>query len=285
MIQVYNLICISITILLLSACSSKNLEVHVKEDSTPLWVKHPESLASNRAIGQSTPNFRGMYIQHLNATNRAKAELSHSIKTSITSKYERKAQLNNTTTALHVKQNIEAISKALLKESYQIDAYIDEDNTLYVLLETASLADEVNEIIVAPLKTEAYSNTSLLESRCYPQKILEYIQTKADVYKEKPLWFYRPDGSVVGIAEKSEGMDFNTQKAKAITLAKSTFINQTSSQIDSSYELLKILNEEKTGGLTETSNRVKSSHKIGTLKLQDIWMDHKNCDLYVLMSQ
>ena len=54
--------------------------------------------------------------------------------------------------------------------------------------------------------------------------------------------------------------------------------------IESVYESIKLLHNDKKGGYFESSAHSKSSNKIEKLHLKDIWMDENSCDLYVWMA-
>ena len=272
------------SLLLFSACTSKVLHIENESDK-PIWLLYPQSIGATRAIGKSRPSFRGMHIQRLNAMTQARAELSHSINTYITSKYSKALESSSLENSLHVKQQIKDNASALVKASYQVDAYVDEDLTLYILVAVDALKE--SEIRLHTLESKAFNNEALMKSHCYPQTVLASIKTRSRMYKNRPLWFYRPndDGlAVMAIAEKRESQSFDEQKSVATLLASSNYSRKKSAMIDSKYESLKLLYNDKKGGYFESSAHTKSSNKVEKLHLKDIWMDENNCDLYVWMS-
>ena len=265
----------------------------VQESQLPYWVSNPQAEGVLRAVGSSPVNFQGMYIQRSEAMAGARDKLSHVIQVYITSVFESSLEAKGDKLTHQSVKNITELSDVLMKESYQVDGFIADDGRLYLLVE---ISDEIiaplikmndAEIARAPavINTTPFNAAELEQSRCYDVSTLQSIQTVASFYRGKPVWFYRPnqDGVIgsVGIAEKEERSDFQTQKRVAVSLAKSDLAKRMRLQIDSRHQMTEILKHDEVGLLMEKQMSTKSVSKIMHTTLKDIWMNPKSCELYV----
>jgi len=253
----------------------------------PAWINTTDSFY---AVGSSPVNFQGVYTQHLQAISLAKSDLAHNLTSYITSVIEQNS--DNISSNSYSKSN--ALSKILLDQSYQVDAFFDRDKKLYVLVKSSKTKvdkllgkkDSTSMDIQLPtLNTKAFEQEELMQSRCYCEDTLKSITTLSELYQNKPIWFFRPnqDGvdGAVGIAEKEEGIGFEEQKQIALDLAKSSLVKRKSTEIVSEHELLSILHYDVSGELFEASSIVNSSSKVEENILKDIWLDPTSCELYV----
>jgi hypothetical protein len=274
----------------LSGCS---LEPKPKEqEELPLWVNN-HSLT--QAVGTSEVNFQGVYTQQAEALNEAKSQLAHNIRSYITSSLESELKVNGTEISNKFRDKINALSEVFLSESYQVDAYFDSQRKLYILVESSK--ERIDKIIgrnsntkedkisIPSLSTRPFKKDELIKSKCYSTEILQTINTKSALFQNKPVWFFRPNqngvfGSV-GIAEKSEGMNFLEQKKAASVLAKSSLLKDKKMQIESEHELLKIVDDEISGEIFESSAVIRSKAKSISVEQKDIWLDPKSCELYI----
>ncbi|QOY55376.1 hypothetical protein HUE87_03825 [Candidatus Sulfurimonas marisnigri] len=267
--------------------------VHVKpSEQLPKWVDSDDTL---RGVGSSEVNFQGIYTQRLAAVNQAKSDLAHTLKSYITSIYKSSEKVNKDEISNKSQNKITAFSEVFLNESYQVDAYFDVDRRLYVLVELSKprlntlLGIKVETIkttqTLPKLNTRVFNKDELMQSRCYPQDILKTIDTKADLYQNKPVWFFRPnqngyEGSV-GIAEKESLKSYEEQKKVAVILAKSALSKRKKTQIASEHEALEILHNDTSGEIFETSSIVRSANRSQPTTVKDIWLDPQSCELYV----
>lgn len=261
-------------------------------EELPLWVKNP---SLTQAVGSSKVNFQGVYTQREEALNQAKSELSHNIKTYITSSLNSSSKVDKTEISNKFSDKIVALSEVFLSDAHQVDAYFDSDRKLYILVESSK--EKIDKILgstsganfeknrLLALKTREFNADELMQSRCYPKDILQTIQTNSALYQNKPVWFFRPnqDGvlGAVGIAEKEERQTFLEQKSVALALAKSSLIKEQKMQILSEHELLKIVNDGTSGAIFESSAIIKSAADSTPFEQKDIWLDPKSCELYI----
>ncbi|QOY51309.1 LPP20 family lipoprotein [Candidatus Sulfurimonas baltica] len=267
--------------------------VQVKpSEQLPKWVDSPDAL---RGVGSSEVNFQGVYTQRLAAVNKAKSDLAHSLKSYITSVYNSSEKINEDKILNKNHNKITALSEIFLNESYQVDAYFDENRKLYVLVELSK--PRLNNLLgikseyaktmqtLPKLNTRAFDKDELMQSRCYPQNILKTIDTKADLYQNKPVWFFRPNQNTyqgsVGIAEKESLKSYEEQKKVATILAKSALSKRKKTQIASEHEALEILHNDTSGEIFETSSIVRSANRSQPTTVKDIWLDPQSCELYV----
>jgi len=277
-----------ISILTFFGCSTKNgATTHNTKENAPAWVRHPETLPPYMAVGIAMPNFQGIYIQHQSALNSAKNELSHTIKTTLTSEYTREIQLNNSHVTSSVHSRIQDISNALVKNSHQVDAYFNDMSILYVLVESKELAKltAYKSITIMPLSTRINSNEKLLESRCYPKEQLNLLKNDTALFQNKPEWFFRQNiGNVygsVGISEKSASQTYELQYKRALLLAKSSYSQSKQVKVESKYDILNMIKHDTSGHIFETSSVLKSTNKLNNLKVKASWLDPKSCELYI----
>jgi len=268
-------------------------EVEKKEpQQLPLWLSKHDSF---HAVGSSDVNFQGVYTQRLEAINRAKSDLSHRVESYISSVYQKESKTNKNNISTRIQEKVKSISNIFLKESYQIDAYIDAQRRLYVLVGISKakvynvFGDKTelpsSEATLPILQTRSFDKKELMQSKCYSKNILETIETKSDLYQNMPIWFFRPNqGGVIGsigIAEKERGRSYTKQKSAAFIFAKSDLSKRQKTQISSEYELYKILHDRVSGESFETSSIVRSATKVQQIVQKDIWLDPKSCELYV----
>ncbi|OQX57188.1 MAG: hypothetical protein B5M52_07905 [Helicobacteraceae bacterium 4484_230] len=286
-----------LTMLIFGGCVSSTpapKKTVVKQEVLPGWVLHPQSGGALRAVGSSPVNFQGTYIQRLEAMADARDKLSHAIKVYITSVFESRLEANGNELTHESRKSITELSNIIMKESYQVDAYVANDGRLYVLV-------EASDSTIAPLlkgvkntaeplkafKTTPYNPQALRESRCYDTDTLNSINTVSRLYRGRPVWFYRPNqnGTIgsIGIAEKEEGGSYLRQKHTAESLARSDLAKRMRIKIDSSHKMTKILQHGELGSLLDKEMHTKSISKVMHTEIKDIWMDPKNCELYVWM--
>ncbi|MDO9267416.1 MAG: hypothetical protein Q7U00_10075 [Sulfurimonas sp.] len=260
-------------------------------EELPAWVNNPPEL---HAVGSSDVNFQGIYMQRLEAINKARSDLAHNLKSYITSQFEIRAKSSNEKFTTKVYDKVNALSEVFLNESYQVDAYIDSKKRLYILLE--SKKERINSLIggkninpdkieLPVLKTVPFDKEKLMQSRCYDPYVLQSLNTQSNLYQNRPVWFFRPNqngvvGSI-GIAEKEEGRNFLEQKSVALSLAKSSLATRQKSQIASEHEALKIVHDDISGKLFETSSILRSETNLDQVVERDIWLDPNSCELYI----
>lgn len=263
-----------------------------QQEQLPLWLSKHDSF---HAVGSSKVNFQGIYTQRLEAINKAKSDLSHRVESYISSVYQKESKTNGNSISTRIQNKVKSISNVFLKESYQVDAYIDAQRRLYVLVgiskaKVYNLFGDKTQLTsskthLPTLKTRPFDKKELMQSKCYSKNILETIDTKSDLYQNMPIWFFRPnqDGVVgsVGIAEKERGRSYTKQKSAAFILAKSAISKRQKTEISSEYELYKILHGTVSGENFETSSIVRSATKVQEVVQKDIWLDPKSCELYV----
>jgi len=265
----------------ISACTSLSIKKN-QNNYKPVWMNNPNILNEFYTIGSSPVNFQGVYMQRLEAINKAKADLSHSMQTYISSVNQNKTNIYNEKFTNKNIQKIKADSNTYLSDIYQIDAYFDENKRLYILMQYAKSKQKLK---LRGLKEENFDKNSFLQSRCYSQEILNSINTKSKMHMGKPIWFYRPNDnnllSSIGIAEHEEYMSFADQKRLAYILAKSELSKRQKTKMQSEHEILSIINDGVSGNIFQTSSIVKTSSRLSSSHIQDIWMDPKSCELYL----
>ncbi|MDA7817971.1 hypothetical protein N9A28_07260 [Sulfurimonas sp.] len=282
MSNIYSLLLLTIVYTFTGCTATVSPKVKTPED-LPSWVN---TLDTAYAVGSSPVNFQGIYTQHISAVNQAKNDLAHNIKSYITSSFENNLKTSEKTLTKKQYSKITTLSDTLLSESYQLDAYFTKDRRLYVLIHSPQAQKVMKDALILPtFKTTAFDKSILMKSRCYSPTVLETINTKSDLYQNKPIWFFRPNqnqmyGSV-GIAEKEEGMSFEEQKEIATFLAKSSLAKRKKVKLNSEYESLSILNNNTTGNLFERSSITKSESNVEDSDIKDIWLDPKSCELYI----
>ena len=262
-----------------------------EKETLPAWVSNPQSGGMLRAVGSSPVNFQGVYTQRLQAMADARDKLSHIIKVYITSVFESELESRGEKLTQKSIKNITELSNILMKESYQVDAYVANDGRLYVLVEASDdTVKPLQKIRTQPLRkleTTRYDPALLQQSRCYGIDTLKSINTASRLYRGRPVWFYRPNqnGAIgsIGIAEKEEGSDYLRQKRAAVSLARSDLAKRMRLKIDSSHKMTKILQHDEIGTLLDKELHTKSVSKILHTDIKDIWMDPKSCELYVWM--
>ena len=263
----------------------------------PQWVTDFESLNSFQAVGFSMPNFQGMHLQKMEAMIKARSLLGEKITSFITIEYYRRVENNANYHKEYDSSQATNISKLILANSYQKDAYFDKNANLYILLEIENtpelqkiLGTKINfNVQLLKLKTYLYTQDALLKRRCYSQEILKTIKTKYPLYNGYPIWFFRPNienkHGTIGIAEKLEDSSLESQKKVSLTLAKIALAKRNQIQIKSLYELSTILihNEEVLNAVNKIVTNSQSNIKTVTIK--DIWMDPNQCELYTWISK
>lgn len=267
----------------------------IKSENVPYWVKEPEKLSPFEAIGMSPVNFQGMYIQRSEAITQAREKLSQRIHAYVKSVEEKKLRAYNSQVQKSYKSTTEVITKLLLNDSYQADAYIDPNNTLYVLVRVKStsqlkkiLGNEFTPKVnyLSSLKTSHFSIEPLLERRCYNENILRQLITKYPMYHNKPIWFYRPNYknkyiADIGIAEQVSDTEFIKQKDMAEMLAKSSIAKRMNTQINSYNRFQKVVLHNELGETFDWYIKTQSRTKVDDVTIKDIWMNPVNCELYI----
>ncbi len=260
------------------------------QEKLPLWVNE-HSLT--QAVGSSEVNFQGVYTQRAAALNEAKSSLAHNIRSYITSSLQSQSSAGNNKISNRYKDKIVALSELFLSDARQVDAFFDSNRKLYILVESpqesiervVGLGAQKNRTPLPDLTTRPFDKKELIESRCYQRELLESINTKSELFQNKPIWFFRPNqGGVlgsVGIAEKEEGRSLAEQKRVALSLAKSALIRDKRMQIKSRHELLKIVSDDINGEIFDSSAVIRSADESATVELKDIWLDPQSCELYI----
>jgi len=274
-----------------SACTQTELKPPYKTKQTyqkPLWLTNPKLLTAFQAVGFSPPNFQGMQIQRTQAMAKAREILSQRISCKIISYLKNKVQTNKKSSKKNYASDITSISKHLLQNSYQADAYLDERGNLYLLMQINKGIDTKN--ILSNLETTPFSIKPLLARRCYAKETLLKIQTKAPMYHDKPLWFYRPNKDAntirgIGIAEKVQNSTLDSQKKVATTLAKLTLAQRKNLRINSIDNLSTVVSHDELEQIEDWHTRTKTRSKITNVRLLDLWMDPQQCELYVLVKK
>ena len=265
--------------LLLSGCISPKPEKNPK----PYWLKENALLNTSLVVGYAPSTFQGMFMQRENALYDGRKKLSFNIRSIVSSKNIENIVVYQKKISLESIKNTDAFSKVILDDIKQFDAYIDQDNSLYLLM---GISSENIKIKYKHEDLKLFDKKELLESKCYSRNILDSISTSAYFYKKKPLWFYNPniDGyhSSIGIAEKTDE-NYEIQKQTALLLAKSNLSKQIRSKSSSKIHMLEILKDDEVGVLLESSSTHKSSAKIKSFKIKDTWLDPKTCELYILV--
>jgi len=255
----------------------KNNIVKKKVDLRPYWMYSNFKLDEMCAIGYAKPVFQGVYMQRQNAFSDAKIEIANKINSRVTSKKSTKVVIFDKEINTKSIEESAAFNRLIIQDLYQKDAYIDKEGGLNLLV-CAAKRDKYIKNYKKNLKR--YSNNLLLQSKCYNKKQLESMHTKALFYKGKPIWFYEPENGTIGIAKQTSS-NFEQQKKTAILLAKSNLIKKIRSKNISKLKLLQISSNNKSGLLYDISALQRSNAKIDAIRVEDIWMDPKTCELYV----
>lgn len=265
-----------------------------EKDELPLWVNE-HSLT--QAVGSSEVNFQGVYTQRAAAMNEAKSSLAHNIRSYITSSLNSRSNVSDGEISNRFNDKVIALSEVLLSNAHQIDAFFDSNKKLYILVESkqesieraVGMDKEPKSTPLNVLKTRPFEKAELMKSRCYQKEPLSTINTKSELFQDKPLWFFRPnqDGVLgsVGIAEKEEGMSLAEQKKAALALAKSALIKERKMQMKSRHELLKIVNDDIDAEIFESSAVIRSVDESTPFEIRDIWLDPHSCELYVWIKE
>jgi len=237
-----------------------------------------------------------MHTQRIEALTKARVALSQRISSYITYEYYRKVQIKKNRFNSYNKSIVKNISKLILDNSYQKDAYIDKQNNLYLLVEIKK-SSKLQEIlqddlktnnVTARLKKSKFDINKLLKSRCYPKDQLLKIDTKYPLYNNKPIWFYRPDIegiASIGIAEKDATSTIESQTKTALTIAKASLSKRKHIMINSIYQLSTIFIHKQDIQSDRQSTKTKSKTQLKNIYLKDIWIDPSSCELYVWVSE
>lgn len=272
-------------------CADLSTTAALQKKELPVWVHAP---SANQAVGSSEVNFQGVHTQREEALNIARSQLSQNIESYITSSLKKSSKISANAVSDKMREEISALSRVFLHEARQVDAFFDETSKLYVLVEVPKERIErvlgvssLNAGHSAPLEPlEPFDKEALWKSGCYPKAALEDIDTKSRLFQGRPLWFFRPSfGSAVGIAEQQEGMSLSQQKEAALTLAKSSLIKSQKLSVTSQDELLKIAREGMFAQILDTSTLTRSQERIFDIEINDMWLDPKSCELYILVVQ
>jgi len=279
-----------VSLIFVSGCMQPTIknEGQTQNVKKPLWLKNQDSLDNFSAVGFSRPNFQGMHIQHAEALNKARELLSQKISSYITLVYKNEDKTSKKSVSKNYHSSITNTSKLLLQNTHQEDAYIDEYDNLYVLVVVDKLSHSNFNL---PLQlVEDFSITPLLERRCYSRETLLQIQTKSSMYKGKPIWFYRPDVNTqsigsIGIAERIQTSTFISQKKVAVSLAKLALMQRLQLKMNSSDKFSTTVIHDELSQIEKWKTNITTSSKINKIKILDLWMDPKQCELYIWISK
>lgn len=282
-------------VVILTNCSSKSVKPHQdksineQEVLEPYWVKHPERLSPFESVGWAKSSFAGMHMQREEAIQKARKILAQRIEVYIDTEDLLSKNNDNGNLSKEYKTSVKTLTDLALANTYQVDAYINDREELFVLL-GVKLKNKNFSKHIPTLNTTPFSIKPLLERRCYSENVLKQIKTKANMYSSKPVWFYRPnqDGSVdgeVGIAEKQENISFERQKANAILYAKASMQKKDKTRMKSSNSLHKAAINGEIGVDYESMQMSQSSGVVDRFIVSDIWMDPEQCDLYVYITK
>ncbi len=292
-------------IFFLNACEktptppSINNTSHFHEIKTPYWMQESQKLTPFEAVGMSPVNFQGMHVQRTEAITHAREILAQRIHSYISSVEEKKLKVSGSIIQKSYSSITKAITEVLLHNSYQADAYIDEKNTLFVLVRV-KLSPEIQKILggfktikeqhLPSLKTKYFRIEPLLKRRCYAKSILLQIQTKYPMYHKKPIWFYRPNYDSknitgIGIAEQVSSTNFILQKNTAEMLAKLSIVKRVHTFINSYNKFQKIVLHDEVGKIFDWRTETKSADKMDNVAVKDIWMSPVTCELYIWSSE
>ena len=222
-------------------------------------------------------------MQRQNALFDAKKKISFNIKSVISSESTENINIYDESIAVNSINNIDSFSEVVLNDIKQFDAYINDSNELFLLIGLSSSN--------IPLESKArnlkkFNNQELMNSGCYDKNILSSITTSSKIYNDKPIWFYEDYKerfySSIGITEKKDE-NYYAQKSAAILLAKSNLMKKIKSSVSSKMKLMNMLKHNETASLLESSGTYKSSARVKSVNVADIWMDPKSCELYVLV--
>ena len=243
----------------------------------PSWLEN-KLLSNHLVVGYAKPVFGGIYIQRQFAIADAKMKLGENIRTIISAKKEKNLNIFGENVSLNSIENIESFSKIILDDIKIYDSYINKNKELFLLVGLKDAKIRLKTKVV-----KAFNKKSLESSTCYAKNILSKIITKSTIYQNKPLWFYsQNEHESIGIAQKIDE-DFEMQKRKSITLAKINLLKKSSSFVSSKMKLMKILKYDEEGVLLSNHSHQNNKKHIGKIKLKDIWLDTKSCELYVLI--
>ncbi len=255
----------------------------------PAWVGAPEAEGVIRAVGSAPRNFQGVYMQRNAAMTDARDRLAHKIRVVISAAYASKFEERGEHLSRETQRKITEISRLLLRQSRQVDGYIDGGGRLYVLAEVPDVVGGrpagVSKEGLPDITPEPFDPSALKQSRCYPREVTEKIHTKYGLYLGKPVWFFRPDyrghTGAVGIAEKESGRGFDAQKRAALALARSDLAKRKRLRMDSRHALVRIFKHDLLGSTFEKELKTTSVSKVTETVQEDIWLDPKSCELYV----
>lgn len=255
-----------------------------KKIDTPIWIDSDVLLGSTMVIGFAKPVFQGAYMQQQNALNDARIKLSHKIKSVISAKTTEKFIVFSQEISTKSVKNIEAFNTLVLNDLQQYDAYIDKEGNLYILAGIGPL--KRRGIVQNKRILHVYKQEELLNSHCYKKEQLLKIQTKASLYKGRPLWFYTPQKegyyTSIGIAQKN-GNNFEKQRNMAVLLGKSNLMKKIRSQSSSKLQLLEVMRDDESTTLYDVWGHNTSSAKVSSIKVEDFWMDPKTCEFYAFV--
>ncbi len=268
---------------LFTACNSPKPNLSSNEVKKPYWLDENNLLDIRFVVGYAPSTFQGLYMQRQNALFDGRKKLSFNMKSIISSKSIHDVEVYQESISIKSIKNIDAFSQLILSDIKQFDAYMNENNELYLLMGLSGMSMKLES---KSRYLKAFNKKRLLESKCYDKEVLNSISTSSYIYDEKPLWFYTSDKkdhySSIGIAEKVDE-DYEAQKRVALMLAKTDLIKQIKSYSSSKMQMLKILKHDESGVLLDSSSTHKSIAKVKSIKIKDIWMDPKSCELYVLI--
>lgn len=267
--------------MLFSGCSSSSkstLKPAAITSVKPQWLENKTLIGNNFAVGFSKPVFGGVQAQRQNALHDAKEKLSHKIKSIVSSKKKQNINIFGENFELDSVQNIEAFNEIILSDIKIYDTYINLSNELYILIGFSN-----NHIDISVKTLKQFDKTKLQSSQCYNNDILNSIETKSKMYREKPIWFYTQESyESIGIAKKLDD-GFYMQKKRAIMVAKSNLIKKTASYSSSKIMLMQMLKHGEEAVILDSYSEHKSFENVKDIKLQDIWLDTKTCEVYVLL--
>ncbi len=262
---------------------SQDVMINKKVD-TPTWMDSDILLGNTIAIGFAKPVFQGAYMQEQNAMNDAKIKLSHKIKSVISAKNTQKFVVYSQEISTKYVKNIEAFNNIVLNDIQQYDAYIDKEGNLYILAGIGPLKRK--GLVQDKRDLHLFNHEQLLNSHCYKKEQLLKIQTKASLYKGRPLWFYTPQKegyyTSIGIAQKN-GNNFKKQRSMAVLLGKSNLMKKIRSQNSSKLQLLEVMRDDESATLYDVWGHNTSSAKVSSIRVEDFWMDPKTCELYAFV--
>jgi hypothetical protein len=266
-----------------SSLNSQDLVINKKVDA-PTWIDSGMLLGDTIVVGFSKPVFQGAYMQQQNAMNDARIKLSHKIKSVISAKNTQKFIVYSQEISTKYVKNIEAFNNLILNDIQQYDAYLDKAGNLYILAGIGPL--KRRGLVQRKRDLDIYKQDELLYSHCYKKEQLLKIQTKAPLYKGRPLWFYIPQKegyyTSIGIAQKN-GNNYEKQRTMAVLLGKSNLMKKIRSQSSSKLQLLEVMRDDESATLYDVWGHNTSSAKVSSIRVEDFWMDPKTCELYAFV--